>query len=354
MLKEAQMASPRIFLSSTCYDLAEVRDSLTSFIESYGFEPCLSDHGDVFYHPDLHTHESCITEISNCQLLILIIGGRFGGSYIADITKSVVNAEYISAKELNLPVFSFIKKDVLDDHRLYRKNKESSIVQKINFPSIEKQEYAIKIFEFIEDVRLAKVNNGFFPFEHSRDIENYLRKQWAGMFFDFLSKRRLADEFQLSNRLLSNLSTSTEKLEEIVKSMYRQVDHVNANTVIENVELKSQADKFFRDLRIYYKITLFKKTSLDELMKIPTNQPWYKFLLKTNDFKLEKDIREEGTNRKTNILVREDTNKCISVDGELSSHDIEAIEEYEKGFRAFSKLLPEQRRELLEFYIEAT
>lgn len=83
------MAAPRVFLSSTCYDMAEVRDSLKSFIESYGFEPCLSDYGDVFYHPDLHTHESCINEISNCQLLILLIGGRFGGSYVADTSKSI-------------------------------------------------------------------------------------------------------------------------------------------------------------------------------------------------------------------------------------------------------------------------
>jgi hypothetical protein len=49
------MAIPRVFLSSTCYDLATVRDSLGNFIESIGFEPCLSDRGDVFYHPDLHT-----------------------------------------------------------------------------------------------------------------------------------------------------------------------------------------------------------------------------------------------------------------------------------------------------------
>lgn len=345
------MAAPRVFLSSTCYDMAEVRDSLKSFIESYGFEPCLSDYGDVFYHPDLHTHESCINEISNCQLLILLIGGRFGGSYVADTSKSIVNAEYIAAKELNVPVFSFIKQEVLDDHRLYRKNKESNIVKEINFPSIEKQDYAISIFEFIDDVRLAKVNNGFFSFEYSRDIESYLRKQWSGMFFDLLQKRRLADEYQFNNRLLSNLTTTTEKLEEIVKSMYRQFDRTHADTVIENVEIKSLAEKLFRDLHRYFGQTLFIKTSIDKLMKISTSQTWYKFLTDTDDFKMKRNILEADSERRTNILVRNDTSTCISVEGDMRSSSINKNKEYKLGFRAFAKLSSKQRREILMQYV---
>jgi len=32
------MAKPRIFLSSTCYDLSIIRDELTRFLEERGFE----------------------------------------------------------------------------------------------------------------------------------------------------------------------------------------------------------------------------------------------------------------------------------------------------------------------------
>ena len=52
----------------------------------------LHDRGDVFYHPDIHTHDSCLNEIGN-QLFILIIGGRFGGKYVADPDKSIVKAD---------------------------------------------------------------------------------------------------------------------------------------------------------------------------------------------------------------------------------------------------------------------
>ncbi len=92
------MARPRVFVSSTCFDLYEVRDSLKAFIQSYGFEPILSERGDVYYNPDLHTHDSCLIEVLNCQLFILIIGGRFGGESKIDPEKSIVNMEFDTAK----------------------------------------------------------------------------------------------------------------------------------------------------------------------------------------------------------------------------------------------------------------
>jgi hypothetical protein len=351
--EEVTLAIPRVFLSSTCYDLAQVRDSLRSFIESYGFDPCLSDHGDVFYHPDIHTHDSCLSEISNCHLLILLIGGRFGGGYVADPSRSVVNAEYAAAKELGIPVFSFVKKDVLDDHRLYRKNKDNAVISRISFPSMENQEYAIKIFEFIDDVRLSKVNNGFFSFEYSRDIEDYLRKQWAGMFFDFLQKRRLADEYQLNNRLLSNLTSTTEKLEEIVKSMYRQVDQ-HADTVIDHVETMAQAEKFFRDLQSYYSVRLFPRTPVEKLLAIPTSQPWYRFLSSTNDFEIIPNVSDEDGDRTSDILTHKDTRSCISVEGDLSQYEESTVQDYEKDFLAFTKLSIDQKRQIVQQFTAAT
>lgn len=43
------MATPKVFVSSTCYDLGETRESIIRFIPTFGFEPILSDHGDVFF-----------------------------------------------------------------------------------------------------------------------------------------------------------------------------------------------------------------------------------------------------------------------------------------------------------------
>jgi hypothetical protein len=46
------MAKPRVFVSSTYYDLKHVRSSLDLFVESLGFEPVLSEKGNIAYSPD--------------------------------------------------------------------------------------------------------------------------------------------------------------------------------------------------------------------------------------------------------------------------------------------------------------
>jgi hypothetical protein len=42
------MATPRVFISSTCYDLKYIRENLKFFIQNAGYEPVLSEEGNVF------------------------------------------------------------------------------------------------------------------------------------------------------------------------------------------------------------------------------------------------------------------------------------------------------------------
>lgn len=229
------MAVPRVFISSTCYDLSETRHSLEAFIRGYGFAPVLSERGDVFYHPELHTHESCLREVSACHLLILIIGGRFGGHYKYASKKSVTNAEYEAAKVSTLPVFCFVKKDVLSDHHFYSKNKDKlESIKSLSFPSVEKQDTAIQIFDFIDDVRLSPVNNGLFPFEHSSEIQEFLRKQWASMLFDFLIRKQESRRFEESFQVLSGINRRVEALSE---QILNSVGSPNAKVMAEGYDL---------------------------------------------------------------------------------------------------------------------
>ena len=72
------MAAPRVFVSSTCYDLQEVRYQLRTFIEDFGFIPVMSEYGDIFYDYKKHTQDACKDEIEKSQLFILIIGNNYG------------------------------------------------------------------------------------------------------------------------------------------------------------------------------------------------------------------------------------------------------------------------------------
>jgi hypothetical protein len=71
----------------------------------------LSEDGAVFYDPTLHTHDACLAEVPNCQMFVLIIGGRYGGKY-KDDEHSITNAEYREAVRLKIPVFALVDNSV--------------------------------------------------------------------------------------------------------------------------------------------------------------------------------------------------------------------------------------------------
>lgn len=346
------MAFPRVFVSSTCYDLGEIRDSLVSFINSYSYEPVLSERGDIFYHPDLHTHESCIQEIENCQLFLLIIGGRFGGEYVADRKKSIVNAEYQASRQSDIPVFCFVKKEVLEDHRLYEKNKgDKDLVGKILFPSIEQHEYAIDIFEFIDEVRNSPVNNGIFPFDFGRDIQDILKKQWAGMMFDFLTKRRMQKELEMARGLIGNLTLASKKTEELLERVYVHLDKDEAEESISQLDKELDARKFFQEILGHNNLEKFDAATLDTLMSIDSTLPWYRFLEKTGEFEISERIPVQGEHRKVDLVTNSRTSYCFEIGGDMSKKDKDKFEEFTRLFNAFRELTSEQKKKVLADFV---
>jgi len=342
------MAFPRVFVSSTCYDLGEIRDVLVSFISSYSYEPVLSERGDIFYHPDLHTHESCVQEIENCQFFILIIGGRFGGEYVADRSKSVVNAEYQAARQSDIPVFCFVKRGVLEEHRIYERNKgNKGLIDKISFPSIEQQEYAIDIFEFIDEVRNSPVNNGIFPFDFGRDIHDILKKQWAGMMFDFLTRRRVQKELEMATGLIGKLTLASKKTEEILEKVYVHLDKDEAEKNISQLDKELSARQFFQDVLSHCKLVEFDTAKLDVLMSIDSNLPWYKFLEETGDFEISGSVEVFGENRRVDLVTCKRTKYCFEIGGAMDKKNTDKFEELTRLFGAFRELTKERKREVL-------
>jgi hypothetical protein len=339
------VATPKVFISSTCFDLSEVREQLQRFVRSFGFEPILSEHGDVFYHPDLHTHEACVHEVSNCQLFILIIGGRFGGSYNLDKSKSITNAEYEAARTANVPVFTYVRNGVLNNHHIFRENRSQEFVNKISYPAIDKQADAENIFNFIDNVRRAPTNNAFEGFDNFNEIESHLRKQWAGMFFEFLKTREIKTQIDATNHLLNNLKGSSSKLEDLVKSLYLSTtnDSSEAEKSISNIEILSNVRSFFRgisDVTETLHVSNNNKSDAIHISKIskvtPARLSWDNYLVKTGLF-----LRDEEGNIDFHTKVI-----GFIIDNEAGNHK-ELRDFYDNGILQSSE---KQRLEvLLEF-----
>jgi hypothetical protein len=82
------MAKPRIFVSSTFYDLKYLRGALDQFIKQMGYEPVLFEKGGIAFAHDRSIEESCVHEVGQCDILILIVGRRYGSLSQEDQKKS--------------------------------------------------------------------------------------------------------------------------------------------------------------------------------------------------------------------------------------------------------------------------
>lgn len=272
------MAIPRVFISSTCYDLKHIRENLKFFVKTIGYEPVLSDEGDVFYSPYSHTHESCLKEVETCQLFILIIGGRYGGNF-KDSDKSITNNEYKEAVKQNIPIFTLVETGVYSDHNVYNKNKKDKpdIYKDISYPNIDD----IKIFDFIDEVRKNGKNNAIHPFKNFSDMEIYLKKQWAGMMYDFLLEKNKESESKLTNKLLDNINLASRKTEELVKYLLKQSNPNDANIdkEIEDIDNKVEAEKFVQLVINRFNLTELPKIKMEDLINFNIeNCRWIEFL----------------------------------------------------------------------------
>ena len=214
------MARLRVFVSSTCYDLDVLRSELRPFIAGMGYEPVMSDYSDVLYDPRSHTHDSCLKEVPGCDMVILIIGSRFGGLAVPgafaqlDFTAleklstrpgvletkerlSITQLEVLKAVEQSIPVYAFVDDKVMHDHHVYERNKDKAdIIDQIEFPSIQKRETARYIFEFINFLTHRVTNNSITSFTRLEEIRLHLLGQWS----------------QLLQRLLMESRTKTKEL----------------------------------------------------------------------------------------------------------------------------------------------
>lgn len=68
------MAKPRVFISSTYYDLRHVRERIENFLSHFGMDPVLFESDNVTFEFNKPLDISCYNEVRLCHMMILIVG----------------------------------------------------------------------------------------------------------------------------------------------------------------------------------------------------------------------------------------------------------------------------------------
>lgn len=249
------MAKPRIFVSSTYFDLKNLRADLERFIKSQGYEPILNEKGHIAYGAKEKLEEYCYKEIQITDILISIIGGRYGSQSKLD-NHSVSNSELKTALDLGKQVYIFIERGVYGEYRTYERNKD---LKDVSYASVDD----IRIFQFIEEIQGLPINNTISSFETSSDITEYLKEQWAGLFQRLLSENSKQKEIAAISEIKQTAKTLNQLVSFLVEER-KEGDQAFKGILLANHPVFTQLKEL---LSIPYRIFFTNIDELGELLR---------------------------------------------------------------------------------------
>lgn len=162
--------TPTAMVSSTCFDLKQVRADLLDFIQGQaGYVPLFSELSSFPIDTDVDTIENCRRRVErDADLLILVIGGRYG--FVGDKSgHSITNLEYLAARAKQIPVYAFVKRDILTALSIWEKNPTGDYGSIVDSP---------RLFEFVREVRTVH-RVWMNEFDTAQEIVSALRVQFA-------------------------------------------------------------------------------------------------------------------------------------------------------------------------------
>lgn len=206
------MAVPRVFVSSTYYDLKQYRSNIETFIKSLGYDPIMHERSKVAYTQTKELEIDCYRELENCDIVVCIIGNHFGTkSSVSDL--SITMEELKTAIKNKKKIYIFISRDVFLENRTYEANGKNA-----NFKSAYVDN--IKIHEFISELKETVRTHVMEPFDTTDEIIQVLREQFAGLFQDLLSREASMTDAKTAY----DLQESVNDINNVVQSFIEEKD----------------------------------------------------------------------------------------------------------------------------------
>jgi hypothetical protein len=250
------MAKPRVFISSTYYDLRQIREDIERMVRELGYEPIRHETGRIPYSRDDKLENSAYREVELSDIIVSIVGGRFGSESTEHPGLSISQAELRRALDHGIQVYIFVEKNTLSEFNTYQLNKDTADV---------KYRYAddVRVYEFIEELYALPQNNPVQGFETSADITDFLRSQWAGLFQRFLQDEQRLREM----KVLEEMNASAKTLRDLVTFFTEERKGTNA-AINEILIMNHPAFRAFaKTVRANYRVFFTTREELDRWLR---------------------------------------------------------------------------------------
>jgi len=121
----------QVFVSSTCYELRDLRAAVKSWLEKLGLTPLLSDEGGFPHEDGMPPYATCLKALEECPLVIGVIDRQYGscfddwGPYSQYRGLSPTHAELRHALDSNKRVLLFVHDEIWTFYEVWRKNRDA-------------------------------------------------------------------------------------------------------------------------------------------------------------------------------------------------------------------------------------
>lgn len=198
------MNKTNVFISSTYVDLEHVREHVADFTKRYGLNPICFERGGIYFDWTKPLDESCYKKVRSSHIFVLIIGGRYGSPTSEDESlikrsfkkyNSVTKKEYVTARDEGIPIYVFVKEDVMYEYKRYINNRKNLSI---------KYDYVDNplVFKLIDYVYNNKKNNFTSTYKKLNDITDILAEQWSGMLADYIENKKLATKSTVKEKVI--------------------------------------------------------------------------------------------------------------------------------------------------------
>lgn len=123
--------SSQIFVSSSCYELRDLRAALKGWLEDRGFSPQMSDDGGFPHSAGMPPYASCLLVLEQCQLVVGVVDRAYGkgfenwGPYPQLKGCSPTHGELRYALDQKKRVLIYVQQDIWNFYEVWRKDEKA-------------------------------------------------------------------------------------------------------------------------------------------------------------------------------------------------------------------------------------
>lgn len=291
---------PRIFISSTFYDLKYVREDISNFVKAHDFEPIMFEDGDIGYTPGKSLDTSCYETMRSADMVLLIIGGNYGSPASVETNDkkefgeytSITRQEFKTAQENGIPIFVFIEAPVSAEFNVYELNRE--IIKNSSEQFAFSATKNLNVFSFISEIKSIG-NIAITEFNRPSEIKDFLGKQWSDMFKNYLKTLKEDNDQAKISDSLTDLRAAIQEMQLLVNGLFEKAFNKQNDIKYDSVKSEQRSIKAKNIARSIEKVIIFRVVSKDK----------YNSILQFVDclINLYNLYKTEGTTKDRNDLV---------------------------------------------------